>query len=244
MINSMKSIAAIMLTVAMMFVAGCKPEDDPNNGGGNNGGNNGGGTFNGHACVDLGLPSGTLWATCNVGANAPEEYGDYFAWGETTPKNTYLWNTYKYCNGGDGRNTLTKYCHDSKYGYNGFTDNLTILQAGDDAAAVNWGSGWCTPTKEQWIELVQNTTHQWTTLNGVDGMLFTATNGITLFWPAAGYRGGAVLSQEGSCGWYWANSLNITPSFANMLYFKSLGCNVNSVNERFHGYPIRPVLNR
>ena len=137
--NSMKLIATITLTVAMMFVAGCTPEDGPNNEGGDIGGN----TYNGHEYVDLGLPSGTLWATCNVGADTPEGYGDYFAWGETTPKTTYNWNTYKYCNGGEGLNTLTKYCSDSNFGYNGFTDNLTVLQLmDDDAATVNWGSGW------------------------------------------------------------------------------------------------------
>ena len=83
-----------------------------------------------HAYVDLGLPSGLLWATCNVGANAPEEYGDYFAWGETQPKDYYDWSTYQYCNGSE--NTLTKYCWYSGNGYNGYTDNLIILQPEDD----------------------------------------------------------------------------------------------------------------
>ena len=87
-----------------MVLTACDPEEEPNNGD-----NNGVGTYNGHNYVDLGLPSGTLWAACNVGANTPEEYGDYFAWGETAPKTTYNWSNYKYCNGGDGWNTLTKY---------------------------------------------------------------------------------------------------------------------------------------
>ena len=107
-----------------------------------------------HEWVDLGLPSGTLWATCNVGANTPEEYGDYFAWGETEPKDYYGWNTYKWCNG--SRYTLTKYCTDSSYGYNGFVDNKAELDPEDDAAYVNWGSSWRIPTTEQQCELYEN----------------------------------------------------------------------------------------
>ena len=100
------------------------------------------GTVNGHEYVDLGLPSGTLWATCNIGANTPEEYGDYFAWGETQTKDTYSWSTYQYANGTFWQDPqLTKYCTDANYGYNGFTDNLTTLQASDDPATANWGSG-------------------------------------------------------------------------------------------------------
>ena len=90
-----------------------------------------------HEWVDLGLPSGTLWATCNVGASSPEGYGDYFAWGETEPKDYYDWSTYKWCNGNEV--TLTKYCTDSFFGYNGFTDGKTELDPEDDAAYVNWG---------------------------------------------------------------------------------------------------------
>lgn len=120
-----------------------------------------------HEYVDLGLPSGTLWATCNVGANAPEEYGDYFAWGEIQPKDYYDESTYQYCIG--SYNTLTKYCNNSSYGYNGFTDNLTTLQPEDDAATANWGAGWRMPTKGEWEELYNNTTCTWTTQNNVSG---------------------------------------------------------------------------
>ena len=169
MMNSMKLMAAITLTVVMVFVAGCKPEDTPNNSDG---------TYKGHEYVDLGLPSGTLWATCNVGADTPEGTGDFFAWGENTPKTIYNWSTYKYCNGGEGLNTLTKYCNDFNFGYNGFTDTLTVLQLmDDDAATANWGDGWCMPTTEQWRELYLNTTHTWMEQNGVNGGLFTASNG-------------------------------------------------------------------
>lgn len=170
-----------------------------------NSGGGGGGSGDEHAYVDLGLPSGTLWATCNVGADTPEGYGDYFAWGETQPKTTYNWITYRYCNGSSDQ--LTKYCSNSSYGYNGFTDNLTVLQPNDDAATANWGSGWCMPTEAQWRELCQNTTATWTTQNGVNGRLFTASNGSSLFLPAAGCRWLDGLYDAGSDGNYWSSSL-------------------------------------
>ena len=109
----------------------------------------GGGTIEEY--VDLCLPSGTLWATCNLGANVPEEFGDYYAWGETETKTIFTVGTYKYCNG--DFYSLTKYCNDPSYGYNGFTDNLAVLLTEDDAATVNLGDNWCMPTKEQWQEL-------------------------------------------------------------------------------------------
>ena len=124
-----------------------------------------------HEYVDLGLPSGLLWATCNVGANAPEEYGDYFAWGEIVPKDVYNWSTYQYY---DGSN-LAKYTG---------SDGLTTLLPGDDAATTNWSNGWRMPTKEEWQELLDNTTNKWTTQNGVNGRLFTGSNGNSLFLPA------------------------------------------------------------
>ena len=155
--------------------------------------------------VDLGLPSGLLWATCNVGADSPEDYGDYFAWGETQPKDTYNWSTYQYCMG--NYNTLTKYCSNPSYGYNGFTDNLTTLLPEDDAATANWGSGWRMPTQAEFQELLDNTTVTWTAQNGVYGRLFTASNGNSLFLPAAGYRVGSGLYDADSEGSYWSSSL-------------------------------------
>ena len=170
--------------------------------------------------VDLGLPSGTLWATCNVGANSPEEYGDYFAWGEIHPKNVYDWSTYKYCNGGWDK--LTKYCDDSEFGNNGFTDNLTTLLPSDDAATANWGSDWCMPSDDQWEELLDNTTNVWTTQNGVNGRLFTGNNGNSLFLPAAGYRWGGSLDDVGSIGGFWSSSLDTdVPDDAWYFYFSS-----------------------
>lgn len=197
-------------------------------------------THNGHAYVDLGLPSGTLWATCNVGANMPEGYGDYFAWGETEPKSIYNESTYKYCNNGYG-NQLTKYCNNTFFGYNGFTDNLTILLPEDDAATANWGSGWCMPTSEQWRELYQNTTHTWTTQNGVNGSLFTASNGNSLFLPAAGSRWRDELSRVGSRGYYWMSSLYTDgPISAGCFDFRS-GDYYGNIDSRSTGNSVRAV---
>ena len=192
-----------------------------------------------HEYVDLGLPSGTLWATCNVGADTPEGYGDYFAWGETQPKSTYNWSTYQYCNG--SYNTLTKYCSDSDYGYNGFTDNLTTLLPEDDAATANWGSDWRMPTKEEWQELYNNTTHTWTTQNGVNGRLFTASNGNSLFLPAAGYRWDDELNSAGYYGDYWSSSLQTDgPNYAWDFYFTSGYTNVGG-SYRSYGQSVRAV---
>ena len=195
--------------------------------------------YNGHASVDLGLPSGLLWATCNVGADNPEDYGDYFAWGETQPKDTYNWSTYQYCNG--SYNTLTKYCNNSSYGYNGFTDNLTTLLPEDDAATANWGSDWRMPTNEEWQELYNNTTHTWTTQNGVNGRLFTASNGNSLFLPAAGYRDDSSLNLAGINGGYWSSSLYAgDPDDAWGLYFYSDDCYVLG-SSRYYDQSVRGV---
>ena len=196
---------------------------------------------NGHEYVDLGLPSGTLWATCNIGATKPEEYGDYFAWGETSTKDTYDWTTYKYSKGDEDE--LTKYCDDySDYGYNGFTDSLTELQRGDDPATANWGRGWQTPSYEQWEELLANTTSKWTTQNGVEGRLFTSKkNGQSLFLPAAG-RWVPELRDVGSDGHYWSSSLDTgDPRSAWRFYFYSATCEMSSYGSRDDGLSVRAV---
>lgn len=162
-------------------------------------------SINGHEYVDLGLPSGTLWATCNVGAKVPEGYGDYFAWGEIKPKEVNDKSNYQYLMGRDS--TFTKYCCNSLYGNNGFTDSLTILMPEDDAATANWGSDWQTPSKEQWDELLDNTTNKWTTQNGVNGLLLTGKSGQVLFIPAAGGREYGELIDTDSDGYYMSRSL-------------------------------------
>ena len=172
-----------------------------------------------HEWVDLGLPSGTLWATCNVGANSPEEYGDYFAWGEVTPKDDYNWSTYKWCNGSD--DTMTKYCTDS---YWGFTDGLMELLPEDDAATANWGSGWQMPSIDQIKELINSeyTTTECTQQSGVSGILVIGPNSNTIFLPAAGDRGITGPYGAGSDGYYWSRSLFTNGSdLAPELYFWS-----------------------
>ena len=177
-----------------------------------------GNSSDGHEYVDLGLPSGTLWATCNVGASRPEDYGDYFAWGETATKITYRWSTYKYCTGFE--KTLTKYCTDSEFGT---VDNKTELELSDDAAYVNWGFNWRMPNYDQFEELINSsyTTTTWTTVNGVKGRKITSkSNGNSIFLPAAGFRRNGLLNQAGSYGNYWSRTLDASYSdFARGLDF-------------------------
>lgn len=200
--------------------------------------------------VDLGLPSGLLWASRNVGATSPEDYGDYFAWGETQPKEDYYWDTYRYSNnyylditGAHPR--LTKYCTDSDYGNNGFTDNLTTLQPGDDAATANWGGGARTPTKEEWGELINNTRVEWTRRNGVNGRLFTGSNGNSIFLPSAGSRAHSSLDYAGELGNYWSSSLNMDdPSDAWYLLFNSNWYTRSDEGFRPYGCTVRAVRQR
>ena len=220
--RALKATAAIMLM--MVFAVGCTKPEGPNNGGNNNGqndsivnpNNNGendsiadnSGTLNGHDFVDLGLPSGTLWATCNVGAEAPEGYGDYFAWGETGPKTVYDWTTYKYCNGDFDQ--LTKYCQEASYGYDGYTDDLYDLQPSDDAATVNWGEGWRMPSATEGEELLSQCELKRDTVNGVPGLCIVGKNGNSIFLPSGGAKGDFVgpspeSLQVGGHGYYWVN---------------------------------------
>ena len=192
-----------------------------------------------HEYVDLGLSSGTLWATCNVGASAPEEYGDYFAWGETEPKDVYKWETYQWCTGSE--NTLIKYCMNSNYGYNGFTDGKTELDPEDDAAYVNWGSSWRMPTKEQYQELCEQCTWTWTTQNGVNGQLVTGPNGNTIFLPAAGLRWNVSLFEAGSKGGFWSSTVDNPPRNANGLFYNSGDWYYWGNSSRDFGWSVRAV---
>lgn len=190
--------------------------------------------------VNMGLPSGLLWAECNLGATTPDGYGNYYAWGETTTKSDYSWSTYRY---GSGIRRLTKYCDNSSYGLNGFTDNLTTLQSGDDAATAVLGNGARMPTKAEWQELLDNTTTTWTTQNGVYGRKFTAANGNSLFLPAAGcYCEDSQPSSVGRYGFYWSSSLyESRPCSALYLYFDSGQTSVYE-NPRCNGFAVRAVL--
>ncbi len=184
-----------------------------------------------HDYVDLGLPSGLLWATCNVGANSPGEYGDYFAWGETTPKDVYNWSTYKYCNGSES--TITK--------YTGSDDGLTTLLPEDDAATANWGGNWRMPTEEEWMELVYNTTVTWELQNGLAGRRFTATNGNSIFFPIAGYRLDDEFYDVDEIGEYWSSTVDdFLPSTAWRFYIISYIGGTSSTYRQC-GFSVRPV---
>ena len=199
-----------------------------------------------HDYVDLGLPSGTLWATCNVGATKPEEYGDYFAWGETAGfnggKTAFNWKTYKYSNGSG--TTMIKYCLSNSYGV---VDNRMELEPADDAATANWGSKWQMPSDAQCAELINEkyTKTTWTTLNGVSGsMIVSKSNGKWIFLPAAGYRYDESLCNAGSNSHYWSRSLysgNSNNGFN--LYFVS-SCIHTLNNLRNYGQSVRPVVRK
>ena len=185
--------------------------------------------------VDLGLS--VKWATCNVGAERPEDYGDYFAWGETSPKSTYDWSTYKWCRG--AKKTLTKYCTSSSYGT---VDNKEQLDLADDAARVNWGSPWRMPTYDEWKELKNKCKWTWTTLNGVTGYkVVRKKNGNSIFLPAAGYRYDGNLYFAGSDGNYWSSSLysSYLGSARNLLFGSDVFV---SRSDRCSGCSVRPVV--
>ncbi len=192
--------------------------------------------------VDLGLPSGVLWAKCNLGATTPEGYGNYYAWGETITKETYDWSTYRYATVGvdDVLLTLTKYNTSEAYGT---IDNMTTLEASDDVATAVLGSGARIPTKAEWQELLDNTTAEWTTVNNVFGRKFTASNGNSLFLPAAGFRFGSSLYTAGTHGYYWSSSLRESlPYFAWQMCFNSDGQGVHDDSGgRYCGQSVRAV---
>lgn len=183
--------------------------------------------------VDLGLPSGILWATRNVGANSPEEYGDYFAWGETEPKDVYGWSNYKWGNGKN--NALTKYNTDSSYGT---VDNKTVLEADDDAATANWGGNWRMPTEAERYELETHCTWEWTTHNGVNCYKgISNNNGKSIFLPAAGSFGSGLHNVGTYCS-YWTSSLNTD---SPVLAYRNAQGSVSQSTARYYGFSVRPV---
>lgn len=190
--------------------------------------------------VDLGLPSGIMWANMNIGATSPEDYGWYLAWGETTPQesNRYDWESYKWCNGSN--TTLTKYCLDSS---NGTVDNKTVLDPDDDAAHVSLGSDWRMPTRDEIDELCTYCYWTWTTLNGVNGCkVESMTNGNSIFLPAAGFRGSGDISSVGTTGFYWSSSLRQYVGLsAYYFYFRSDNWYWNTTANRNYGLSVRAV---
>lgn len=184
-----------------------------------------------HAYVDLGLS--VKWATCNIGASSPEEYGDYFAWGETAPKDVYVWSTYKWCNG--SQNTLTKYCTNKEYGA---VDNKITLELEDDAAHVNWGGEWRMPTKEELEELHKKCTWTPTKINGVSGREITGPNGNKLFLPYSGYCSEGKYPGGGT-GHCWSNTSSLHKAYC--LTYSWDGNKFVAADLRSFGFTIRAV---
>ena len=180
-----------------------------------------------HEYVDLDLPSGTLWATCNVGAEKPEDFGYYYAWGETSTKSSYSSQNYKWYNG--SYNSFTKY------------DDFDDLDLSDDAAYVNWGSNWRMPTYDELEELIYSTTTEVVTQNGVKGLKITSTsNGKSIFLPAAGYMNGSSLAGGGENGYYWSASAYDNGKVTYLRILSDGDVSVGNCN-RYMGQSVRPV---
>ena len=188
--------------------------------------------------VDLGLS--VYWGTTNIGASKPEDYGDYYAWGETEPKESYSWSTYKFGTSSSG--PFFKYNTISSYGS---VDDKTELEPEDDVASVKLGGEWRMPTDAEWTELRTKCTWTWTTNyngTGVKGQIVTATNGNSIFLPAAGYRRDTKLYDAGSYGYYWSSSLNTDkPSITWYVNFNSGTVRRRDYGYRSYGQSVRPV---
>ena len=189
--------------------------------------------------MDLGLSIGTKWACLNVGCDTTVVVGDYYSWGETEEKNTYSPVSYKYCTGidtdGDGW-----YDEDVKYTEEE-QDFGDIISGTHDVGLVKWGESWQIPTLQQFRELLDNCTSEWTLVNGVEGRCFIGPNGASVFLPAAGNRNGASRVLVGSSGNYWSSTWGTSDaSRANELIFDSGYTNTHTTY-RYNGRSVRPV---
>ena len=176
--------------------------------------------------IDLGLPSGTLWACCNVGANKPDDYGSYYAWGETETKNDYTSSNYAY--------------YTSDY----INIGSDIASTKYDAAKANWGSSWRLPSKNQMNELISNTTHTWTSENGINGRKFTGKNGGSIFIPAAGCRWNGETEKLEERGYYWSSTLVFdSPYSAYYMVLHNTGAKTASYPPHYRkgGQSVRPI---
>ena len=192
----------------------------------------------GHEYVDLGLPSGLKWAKYNVGADVPEAYGSYIAWGETDAKDDYSWATYKYYD--SSFNTMTKYCSNERYGA---VDGKEILEVKDDAANAKWGRTWRMPTAAEFEELYQVCTWEWTSINDVPGYKVTGPNGNYIFLPAAGYKNATNVLNKDGAGYYWSSTL-LSKSNGRACYmiFDKESRKNDDYSRRYSGRSIRPVF--
>ena len=201
--------------------------------------------------VDLGLPSGIKWASCNLGASKPEEFGGYYAWGETETKMVYDMGSYKWINltidglyNGETK-YVTEYCHPGSP----YVDNKTVLDPEDDAARVNLGGNWRMPTYIELKELDSCCDKQWTQLNGVNGWTLTGPNGNSIFLPAAGVRDRKLFDGIGSLGRYWSNQVSYYDDIEPyVIYFDEVNFKTGQIGLssrdsywRVTGVTIRPV---
>lgn len=189
------------------------------------------GHLNGHGYVDLGLPSKTKWATCNVGANFPEDYGYYLAWGETEPKNNYVYNETPLCDV-----AIDDISNNENY----------------DVARIKWGDGWSIPTKYQWDELIRCCKIRVTKKNGIKGVLLVGRNEKSVFFPSSGIKKDTFLHFEGSEGGYWSSNADYTyrgkngyPPDAYSTFYLTWSTDECGITPypawRGEGYNIRPV---
>lgn len=191
--------------------------------------------------IDLGLPSGILWADKNIGATKPEDYGLYFAWGEIQGYNKtgkqFNWLDYELCN--DTKESLIKYCTDSSYGT---IDNKTVLDVTNDASYRSCSVS-RTPEKSNFEELLENTTSTWETLDGINGRRFTSKiNNNSIFIPAGGRIANGVLQNEGASGYVYTSSLDIEYPYGSYVFgFNSGNAGMLFSNNRCQGFSIRPI---
>lgn len=212
----MKKLFYLISFLFAMALVGCEKEEPEN-------------SANGHEYVDLGLS--VKWATMNVGATSPEGYGDYFAWGETEPKEEYNWETYKWGNG--SYDNITKYSN----------ENQPKLDIEDDAAHANWGGAWRMPTSDEIDELLSKCSWTLCIKNGINGYTVTAQNGNSIFLPVAGYSEDFESVDMGSSGGYWSSEL-VEDSMidAYILRIYTDGEYSWSSDTRYYGLSVRPVL--
>lgn len=240
LVSTWVGIAGIALTcvLALLFLSGCR--DERKNASENETQNvrkktNGQltGSVNGHDWVDLGLPSGLKWATCNVGASLPEESGDYYSWGEVEPKEEYT-----------SINSVTYKISFRKLKKSGIIDDNGILTKDHDVASVNWGEEWRMPTIEEIGELIDECKWNFASFNDVNGYLVTGPNNKNIFLPAAGFMQNSTEVNIGDFGDYWSSS--VEEDLSGIAH--SLGYSSKSHGRRryarYAGRNIRPVTDK
>lgn len=191
--------------------------------------------------VDLGLPSGTLWTTCNIGAESPEKQGNYYSWGEIRTKSNYTLHSYL----GDVERNLTKYCGNSNCGEGGYTDDLSALESIDDVASIQWGKQCRIPSMEQWEELYDNCTIKWVgkdngKLSGC--VVKSKSNSNSIFLPACGYIDIAIVKEKNIQGFYWSRDLFTDDPYQARCCIISKNGMAQSETPRNIGCNIRPIF--